>query len=222
MHRYMEHVLRLVMHWGVQVYLNDIPVFSKKTDKHTETLGMVLCTLIQHQLFAKAKKCEFYNKEIDLLGVKVLAQGFRMEEKKVTEVQEWRPPRNVQGVQEFLSFINFYQQFIKGFAQIARPLHDLTKKDQPWTWGDTKQRAFKMLKKLVMSEPVLAHANQTKAFRMETDTLNYAYGAVLSQKQDTGKRHPVAYMSKSMTPVEQNYNIGDKEALAIVKPLQHW
>ena len=58
---------------------------------------------------------------------------------------------------------------------------------------------------------------------METDTSNYAYGAVLSQKQDEdNKRHPVAFMSKSMTPAEWNYDIGDKEMLAIVKPLEHW
>lgn len=145
-----------------------------------------------------------------------------MEEKKVTEVQEWRPPWNVRGVREFLGFINFYQCFIKDFAKIARPLHDLTKKDQIWTWMDKEDTAFMVLKGLVMSEPVLRHTDQTKEFRMETDASSYAYGVVLSQKQDTGKRHPVAYMSKSMTPAERNYDIGDKETLAIVKPLQHW
>ena len=178
--------------------------------------------MIDHRLFAKAKKCKFYLPEIDLLGVKVLAQGFRMEDKKVTEVQGWKPPCNVRGVREFLGFINFYRRFIKDFAKIARPLHNLTKKDQSWAWTTKEEMAFTTLKKLVTSEPVLRHADQTKEFRMETDASNYAYGAVLSQKQETGKRHPVVYMSKSMTPAERNYDIGDKETLAIVKPLQHW
>jgi len=78
------------------------------------------------------------------------------------------------------------------------------------------------LKELVTSEPVLKHVNPKEAYRMETDALSYAYGVVLTQKQQTGKCHPVAFMLKSMSPAEKNYNIGDKEALAIVKPLQHW
>ena len=68
----------------------------------------------------------------------------------------------------------------------------------------------------------MKHVNPQLAYRMETDTSNYAYGAVLSQKQETNKRHPVAFMSKSMTPAERNYDIRDKEMLAIVKPLEHW
>ena len=57
---------------------------------------------------------------------------------------------------------------------------------------------------------------------METDASNYAYRAILSQKQEMDKRHPITFMSKSMTPAERNYDIGDKEMLAIVKPLEHW
>ena len=219
---YMEHVLWPVMHRNVRVYLDDIPIFSRTKEEHMKSLQMVVQTLINHWLFAKAKKCEFYLPEIDLLGVKVSAQGFRMEDKKVTEVQEWKPPWNVRGIREFLGFINFYWRSIWDFAKIARPLHNLTKKDQPWTWTAKEHTAFETLKELVTSEPVLKHADQTKEFQMEMDTSNYTYGAILSQKQDTGKRHPVVYMSKSMTPAEWNYDIGDKETLAIVKPLQHW
>jgi len=85
-----------------------------------------------------------------------------------------------------------------------------------------ENKAFEQLKELVTSEPILKHVNPKQPFRMETDASSYTYGVVLTQKQQTGKRHPVAFMSKSMTPAEKNYDIGDKEALAIVKPLQHW
>jgi len=118
--------------------------------------------------------------------------------------------------------MNFYRHFIQKFANITRPLHDLTKKDIGWQWTPKENKAFEQLKELVTSEPVLKHTNPKQAFRMETNASSYAYGAVLTQKQQTGKCHPVAFMSKSMTPVEKNYDIRDKEALAIVKPLQHW
>jgi hypothetical protein len=95
MQRYMEHVLRPVEHRNVRVYLDDIPAFSKTREEHIQTLKMILQRLREERLFAKAKKCEFLLPEIDLLGVKVSAKGFRMEEKKVTQVREWKPPRNV-------------------------------------------------------------------------------------------------------------------------------
>jgi hypothetical protein len=85
-----------------------------------------------------------------------------------------------------------------------------------------QNQAFEQLKEAVTLEPVLKHVNPREQFHMETNASNFVYGAILLQKQPTGKRHPVAYMSKSMTPAKKNYDIGDKEALAIVKPLQHW
>ncbi len=75
---------------------------------------------------------------------------------------------------------------------------------------------------MVTSKPVLSHANPQLPFRMETDASKTAYGAVLSQRQPDRRRHPVAYMSKSMTDPERNYNIGDREALAIIRAFQHW
>jgi len=145
-----------------------------------------------------------------------------MEEKKITQVREWKPPCTVRGVREFLGFMNFYRRFIKGFAHIARPLNDLLKKDVNWQWKKREHDAFEYLKQLATSEPVLKHADTRLPYRMETDASKYAYGAILSQKHKSSGRHPVAFMSKSMTPVERNYDVGNKEMLGIVKPLEHW
>src|SRR5258708_37813802 len=155
--------------------------------------------LRRHKLYVKAKKCEFHKKEMELLGIKVTTQGFEMEDKKVTEVRQWKAPRNVRGVRSFLGFCNFYRRFIKNFSQIARPLHDLEKKDSPWKWTSREQKAFEELKELVTSKPVLSHANPQLPFRMATDTSQPAYGAVLFQKQPDGRRHPMPFMSKSIT-----------------------
>ena len=81
---------------------------------------------------------------------------------------------------------------------------------------------FVRLKELIAAEPCLAHADLAAPFRLETDMSNFAYGASLSQKQTDGKYHPVGFMSKSMLLAERNYDAYDKEALGIVKPLQHW
>ena len=101
-------------------------------------------------------------------------------------------------------------------------MHKLDKKGVEWRWGDKQQKAFNKLKEAILSEPCLAHASLDKTFRMETNTSAFTYGAALSQKQDDGKFHPVRFMSKSMLPAERNYNAYDREALGIVKPLEHW
>jgi len=92
----------------VRVYLDDILVFSKDANDHTKTMKEVLQVLREHRLFAKAKKCEFHKQEMELLGLKVTTKGFEMEDKKVTEVQQWKPPKNMKGVWSFLGFCNFY------------------------------------------------------------------------------------------------------------------
>ena len=91
-----------------------------------------------------------------------------------------------------------------------------------WKWDKEQQKAFNGIKVLILSEPCLAHANLDEPFRLQMDSSAYAYGAALSQKQKDGKYHPVAFMSKSMLPVERNYDAYDREALGILKPLKHW
>jgi RNase H-like domain found in reverse transcriptase len=108
------------------------------------------------------------------------------------------------------------------FSEIAKPLHELLQKERKWEWTENEQGAFELLKWRMSQSPVLVQPDTGRQFIMETDASNYAYGAVLSQKQEDNKKHPVAFMSKSMTPAERNYGISDKEALAIVKALAHW
>ena len=159
---------------------------------------------------------------MEFLGVNISSDRFKMEDKKIANVCDWECPTSVQGVCKFIGFINFYCQWIPGFTNITQPLHNLFQKNQPWQWTENKQHAFKLLKLQVSQAPVLMHANPDKQFQMETNASNYAYGAVLSQKQANNHHHLIGFMSKSMNPAEWNYGILDKEALAIIKGLQNW
>src|SRR6201992_4299579 len=105
---------------------------------------------------------------------------------------------------------------------MARSLHDLEKKDVKLEMTQERIEAFNKIKKAIASAPVLAHVNPEKPYILETDASNYAYGAILSQKQEDSKIHPIAFLSKSISPAEKNYDIYDKEMLAVVKALQHW
>ena len=152
----------------------------------------------------------------------VNGKGFGLEEQKVIDVRKWLVLTNLKALKGFIGFCNFYQRFLKSVSIVMWPLHELDKKGVPWKWEMEQQRAFDTLKDLILKEPCLAHADLNNTFQMETDASAYTYRAALSQKQNDGKYHPIGFMSKSMVPAERNYDAYDREALGIVKPLQHW
>ena len=204
-------------------YLDDANTHNQTMEEHIQTNQAFLQRCREAKITLNPKKCEFHKEEVDCLGVKLSSNGFEMENLKVDTIKEWKPPRTVKGVRKFIGFCNFYRQFIKNFTEVAQPLNDLTKKEAKWEWGPRQEGAFQTLKDIIIANHVLIHPDPKERFRVETNTSNYAYGAVLSQKKkEDQKQHPVAFFSKSMTPAERNYRISDKEALAIVKALQHW
>jgi len=124
-------------------------------------------------------------------------------------------------VQAFLGFVNFHRRFIQDFSAKARPLFDLTHSEQVWTWSGKEQTAFEDLKMAVTTAPVLMSPQDSEPFRVEADSSDFATGAVLFQQSTAdGKWHPVAFYSKSLSSVEQNYEIHDKEMLAIIRVLE--
>src|SRR6266702_317355 len=145
-----------------------------------------------------------------------------MDPVKVAGVDGWKPPKNLTELRGFTGFINFYRHFIKGFSQTAKPLNKLTKKDVAWEWTPERQKVFEMLKKLVCSEPVLLMPTLENPFEMEVDASSFAIRATLSQQDKLQRWHPVAYFSETLSEAEQNYDIYNRELLAIVKSLRHW
>ena len=116
------------------------------------------------------------------LGVVIGPEGIKMEEEKVKGVLEWPTPKSVKDVQKFLGLANYYRRFIEGFATVARPLHDLVKKDKKWEWMEKEERAFQELKERFMKELVLAAPDIDKKMRMEVDASDYAIEGVLSME----------------------------------------
>ena len=115
----------------------------------------------------------------------------------------------MKGVQSFLGFGNFYCQFISHYSDLARPLHDLTKKDSPWKWSPVEQHAFDVLKSKFIEAPVLLLPDKTKLFTVKSDASKFATGAVLCQADANGDMHPCAYLSKSFDAAQHNYEIYD-------------
>ena len=207
----------------VVVYLDDILIFTKDLDEHRKITRRVLQRLEENELFLREEKCEFEKTEIEYLGLIISEDHVGMDPVKVAGVAEWPEPTNRREVQSFLGFANFYRRFIQDFSKHARPLFDLTRKDTSWTWGEPQRSAFRKIKDLVTSAPVLALPADDQPFRVEADSSDFATGAVLSQlSSEDGKWHPIAYYSKSLSETERNYEIHDKEMLAIIRALEEW
>ena len=144
-----------------------------------------------------------------------------MDPVKVKGIAEWPVPQNASDVRKFRGFANFYRWFIKDFSAVCKPLDCLTGK-APWKWEAEEQAAFDELKRRFVESPVLRMYDPNRRTRIEVDASGNATGGVLSQEAEDGKWHPVAFHSESMSDAERNYEIYDKEMLAIIRALQAW
>ena len=158
--------------------------------------------LQKNDLFVKAEKCEFKVRTVKFLGLIIGSNSVSINPKKVDGILKWPVPTKVKEVQLFLGLANFFRRFIKDFSKIATPLHKLMHKDSVWSWGSAEQKAFDELKWCFTEEPVLSMVDTIKELRVESDASDYATGAVLSMKDDDGKWHPCAYLSKGLNDVE--------------------
>ena len=213
----------LISEGVVVVYLVDILIFTKTLEEHRKVVRQVMEVLQKYSLSLKPEKCEFERTSVEYLGVVISHDLVKMDPAKVAGVSEWPTPSNKKEVQSFLGFINFYQRFIEGFSHIAHPLFDLTKADSAFRWSSKEKSAFDILRDRITSAPILALPDNSRPYRIEADSLDFATRAVLSQENpDDGKWHPVTFLSKSLSPVERNYEIHNKEMLAIVQALEEW
>src|ERR1700733_1281847 len=213
----------LIIQGVVAVYLDDILIFTNSLEEHRRISRMVMERLRKHKLYLRYDKCEFEKTRIEYLGVIISHNHVEMDPVKVAGVAEWPTPTNKKEVQSFLGFTNFYRRFIANFSHHARPLFNLTKKEVAFTWGEEERSAFDTLKGMVTSAPVLILSQTDRPFRIEADGSGVATGAVLSQvSPEDEKWHPVAFLSKSLSEVERNYEIHDLEMLAIIRALEEW
>jgi len=217
----MNELLRDLTNTGkVAVFIDNVIVGMETEEGHDELVEEVIKRLEENDLYVKPEKCKWKVSEVEFLGVVIGQEGIKMEKEKIKGVLEWLTPKCVKDVQKFLGLANYYRQFIKGFAMVARPLHDTVKKNKKWEWTERQEEAFKELKKRFTEEPVLVAPNINKKMRMEVDTSDYATGGVLLMECEDGLWRPVAFLSKSLNETERNYEIHDKEMLAIIRGLE--
>ena len=197
-------------------------VGTETEKRYDEIIEEVLKRLEENNLYIKLEKYMQKIRKIKFLGIVIGPNRIEIKKKKVDEILSWPELKNVKNVRKFLDLTNYYRRFIKDSAQVARLINILTRKDVKQQWGNKQQRAFDELKRIFTMRPVLAVLDLNKEFRVEVDTSNYTTGGVLSIKCSDNLQRPVAFILKSLSDTERNYEIYNKKILAMIRCLEAW
>ena len=202
---------------NVEHYIDDCLVHTESWEQHMETLREFLGRVRRAKLTVRPSKCEMGFENMEFVGHEVKKGEIGLHADNIKKIHEAPRPKTKTQVRSFLGLTGFYRGYIDKYAEIAEPLTDLTKKKSPNVikWGETQEKAFSILKRLLVAEPILRLPDMTKPFLLRTDASDAGIGAVLLQQHE-GKLFPVAYASKKLLPRERNYSIMEKECLAVV------
>lgn len=224
--RFVNHTLREYLDIFVSAYIDDILIYTDGSlAEHRKQVKQVLSKLSDAGLQIDIDKCEFHCKKTKYLGFIIEAEkGIRMDPEKLKAIKEWEPPTTVKGVRGFIGFANFYRQFIKDFSSIVAPLVALTTKEKasgPFHLNPEARKAFEQLKEAFMVAPSVSYFDDDLPTVVECDASGWCSGGALLQKRN-GQETPIAFFSKKHSPAECNYEIYDKEMLAIIRCLEEW
>jgi hypothetical protein len=219
----MNNIFRDLLDVGLIVYLDDILIYAETEEEYDGIITEVLKCLAINGLAISQDKCFWSTTRVDFLGYVISKDSIEMAQDKVQCIRDWEHPRSLRDVQLFIGFANFYRHFIEGFSKIAKPLSDSTKgSPKDWIWMDAMTKSFEKLKHCFMTAPILTHFNPHPKCIVEMDASDFALGGTLSQTTKDKKLHPNAFHSRKFSLAEINYEIHNKELLAIVDCFKAW
>ncbi|OUT21748.1 hypothetical protein CAS74_002720 [Pichia kudriavzevii] len=205
----MNNVLSKKINGFVQVYLDDIFIYSEDVETHGKHVKEVLSTLRKHKLITKKSKCRFFYQEFRFLGHVVTPICIQTAPEKIKKVKCWPTPKTVKEAQSFIGLTSYYRRYIKGHSKIANPIHKFMTKQSKWT--SEQDEAFNQLKNALISSPTLVHPSWSGncKFVLHTDACGVSLGVI-------------AYGSKKLVGSQLNYGIYDREFMAVVEALRTW
>ncbi|XP_061716630.1 uncharacterized protein K02A2.6-like [Cydia pomonella] len=198
------------------VFADDICVTGKDKATHMSNLRAVLQRLKENGLRINFAKCQFFKDSVNYLGYRIDKYGLHTDERKIAAIVNAPAPSNLTQLKSFMGLVNFYAKFCANMSDILKPMYSLLKKNVKWNWDESCDDAFKKIKKVLSSAPVLAHYNPSLPLILSVDSSPYGLGAALTQRGADGVERPLCCASRTLNAAECNYSQIDKEALAIV------
>ncbi|CAK1583105.1 unnamed protein product [Parnassius mnemosyne] len=206
----------------VATYLDDVMLPTVSVDDGLKLLESVLQLLSEANLKLNLSKCSFLKKSANYLGHDITAGTIRPGQDKIRCVAEYKNPRNVHEIRQFIGLTSYFRKFIRGFAEIARPLTQLTKKNIEWNWGPDQESAFQTRKERIVVRPVLGIYDRRARTELHTDASKLGLGGILMQYQTDTSLKPIAYFSRVTSKEEQFYHSYELETLAVVESLKNF
>lgn len=197
-------------------YLDDVLVPAKDWPDMISRLRMVFSAFQQANLTMNIKKCEFGKEEVPYLGFLLSKNGIKPGLIKMKAIEEFPKPRNVHEVRRFLGLTGYFRRFIKNYAMLAKPITDLTRKDESFSWSERVNSAFEELKMKLIQSPVLHLYNRLAKTELHTDGSAVGVAGILMQEGEDGQMHMIYCVSKKNSEAEQKYHSHRTELLAIV------
>ena len=203
-------------------YLDDILIYSRNMDEHLQRVRTLFERMRQADLKLTKRKHNFLKAHVQYLGHYISGQGLEPIPEKLESLQQMPAPTDLTEVRKFLGFVGYYRKFIPKYSDIARPLTNLTRKDNPFEWSPACQIAFEMLKEYLLKEPILKYPKTDQPYILYTDASKYAWAGVLTQSYNYKEEekefvihHPITYVSGLFKGPQLNWAALTKEAYAI-------
>ena len=222
--RAMAHMFRPLMNkypTELFVYVDDVLIATKgDVTRHRIIVDEVLDLLAIESYFLRPAKCTFEQTRVDYLGIVVENNQLSPDPKKTDALKTWpRTLTTVKEVRSILGVLGYQRPFIPNYATIARPLVALTKKDRPFFWTKECTTALNTLIDIILSNPSLRQPDLSRPFFLQVDASAFATGAILTQVDDRDKHVIVGFHSQTFNDAERNYDIHDRELLAVYRGL---
>ena len=220
--RIMHETLGDLVGNGVEVFLDDLIIYSKTEEKHTQLVREVFRKLNANNMKLKPSKCKFLVDRVNFLGHQVTAEGISPNKSNLSAIQQAPTPTSCRKTRQFLGVINFFRPFIPKAAKLLAPLFDLQKKGRKFNWTSECEIAFTQAKRILTQAPVLAHPNYDEPFILFTDACDSAVGAYLAQKQPDNTLKPTGFFSKRLVGAPTRYSTIERELYAVLLAARHF
>ena len=206
-----------------QAFADDVVVWSDGDEvEHMRRVRVVLERLHSKNIQISPKKTKLGMQRLEFLGHVVSASGVEPQWDKVEAIQKLPVPTSASEVRSFIGMATYYCKFLDHYSHVKRPLTDLTKKGAPWVWGEAQEEAFKQIKEMLVSAPVLRNPDWTRPFILHTDWSKAGVGACLSQIAEDGQEYAVAFASRMNSRAEAAFSSYEGEVSAVVYAVQRF
>jgi hypothetical protein len=204
----------------IQIFLDDLNVYSKNRSNHFGHLRKVLMQCKKFIISLNPYKSIFGVTKGNILGYIVYDSRISIDPERIDAILNLYAPTSKKVVQAFMCIINFVRRFVPDFAVIVKTIHNLLNQDRSFSWTDDVENDFVRIKKAISSALVLAKPHFEKEFIIYTISTEEAIFAILIQCDDQVNKKPVAYMSQSLSDDEFKYYYIEKHASTLVKEVE--